>query len=85
MRLHCADLGWHLRCLPWWLLRDLVVLGACVTVERSSLPALAAAWRWRRDGLQRRRWVLGRTRVPSRQVAKWFRRPRGWVDEVGPA
>ncbi len=84
MRVHCADLGWHLRCFPWWFLRDILVLGACLTVERSSLPALGEAWRLRHDALRRRRWVLGRTRVPSRQVTRWFRRPQGWVDEVTP-
>jgi GT2 family glycosyltransferase len=82
MRLHCADLGWHVRCFPWWWVRDLAVVGACLTIETSSLPALAEAWRWRRDGRRRRRWVLDRARVPSRQVSRWFRKPSGWADEV---
>ncbi len=81
LRAHCADLGWHLRCLPWWLLRDLAVVGACLTVERSSLPGLAEAWRGRRDAAGRRRWVLSRRRVPSRRLARWFRRG-GWVEEL---
>jgi GT2 family glycosyltransferase len=82
LRAHCADLGWHLRCLPWWLVRDLVVVGACLTVERASLPGLASAWRRRHDALRRRRWVLGRTRVPSRRISRWFRKG-GWIEEVG--
>jgi hypothetical protein len=82
LRLHCADLGWHLRCLPWWLLRDLLVIAACLTVERSSLPALAEVWTGRRDALARRRHVLGRARVRSRQVSRWFR-ILGSVDEQG--
>jgi GT2 family glycosyltransferase len=81
LRGHCADLGWHLRCLPWWLLRDLLVVGACLSVERSSLPGLAEAWRLRGDARARRRWVLGRRTVGSRQIALWFRR-RGRVEEV---
>jgi GT2 family glycosyltransferase len=81
LRLHCADLGWHLRCFPWWLLRDLLVAGACLIRERSSLPAFSQVWHLRRDALQRRRSVLGRTKVSSRQLSRWFRR-RGWVEEV---
>jgi len=81
LRVHCADLRWHLSCLPWWLVRDLVVIGACLTVERSSLPGLAQAWRLRSDARRRRRWVLGRALVPSRRVRRWFRRP-GWVEAV---
>jgi GT2 family glycosyltransferase len=81
LRLHCADLGWHLRCFPWWLLRDLLVVGACLVRERSSLPALLQLWQLRRDALLRRRSVLGRAAVGSRQVSRWFRR-REWVEEV---
>jgi GT2 family glycosyltransferase len=81
LRWHCADNGWHLRCLPWWLLRDLMVVGACLTVERSSLPGLTEAWQLRPDAFRRRRWVLGRRTVSSRQISGWFRR-RGRVEEV---
>ncbi len=51
LRIHCADWGWHLRCFPWWKIRDLMVIGACLTVERSSLPALVEVWRGRADAL----------------------------------
>jgi len=81
LRIHCADLGWHLRCLPWWLARDLMVVGACLTVERGSLPALRDAWRLRGDGRRRRRWVQERRRISPRQMARWFRR-RGQVEKV---
>ncbi len=81
LRAHCADLGWHLRCLPWWLARDLMVVGACLTVERDSLPALGDAWRLRGDAQRRRRWVQSRRRFSSRQMAHWFRK-RGQVEEV---
>ena len=81
LRRHCADGWWHLRCFPWWLLRDMVVIGACLTVERSSLPALTDVWRLRSDSRHRRHWVLGRRAVTPRQIARWFRR-RGRVEEV---
>ena len=81
LRAHCADSAWHLVFLPWWLLRDLVVLGACLTVERSSLPAVAEAWRLRRDAAERRRWVMTRRTAPSRRLRRWFRR-RGWTEEI---
>jgi GT2 family glycosyltransferase len=81
LRWHCADLGWHLRCLPWWLARDLMVVAACLTVERTSLPALADLWRLRGDARRRRRWVLERRTAPTRHISRWFRR-RGRVEEV---
>jgi GT2 family glycosyltransferase len=81
LRWHCADLGWHLACLPWWLLRDLAVVGACLTVERSSLPALGELWRLRADAAGRRRWVLGRRTVPSRRLRRFFRK-QGWTEEI---
>lgn len=81
LRAHCADAGWHLRCLPWWLGRDLLVVGACLTVERPSLPGLVDAWRLRADALEKRRWVLGRRTVSGRRMARWFRK-QGWVEEV---
>ena len=82
LRWHCADVGWHLRCLPWWLVRDLVVVGACLTIEASSLPGLADVWRLRADARRRRRWVQRRRSEGSRRITRWFRR-RGWVEEVG--
>ena len=81
LRGHCADIGWHLRCLPWWLLRDLLVVGACLTVERASAPGLHEAWRLRTDIRERRRWVQQRRIASPRQIARWFRR-RGRVVEV---
>jgi len=81
LRLHCADAGWHLRCFPWWLLRDLLVVGACLTVERSSRAGLMQAWQWRPDAYRRRRWNLGRRRAPSRRLSRWFRRG-GWIEDL---
>ncbi|MEN8163995.1 MAG: glycosyltransferase family 2 protein [Acidobacteriota bacterium] len=82
LRAHCADLGWHFLCFPFWLIRDLMVLAACLTVETSSFPGLIEAWRQRHDAASRRRWVLSRTKLPSRQVSRWFRRPQGWVELI---
>jgi GT2 family glycosyltransferase len=73
LRAHCADLGWHLARFPWWLLRDLLVVGACLTVETSSLAGLGQLWRLRRQAASRRGWVLGRATAPSAQVRRWFR------------
>ncbi len=81
LRLHCADASWHLRFLPWWLGRDLVVAAACCTVERSSFGAFGDLWRLRHDAIERRRWVMERRIEPSRRLRRWFRR-RGWVEEM---
>jgi hypothetical protein len=58
-----------------------MVVGACLTVERGSLPALGEAWRLRGDAQRRRRFVQERRRVSPRQMAHWFRK-RGQVEEV---
>lgn len=81
LRLHCADVWWHFACFPWWLIRDLTVLGACVTVERSSLLALAEVWRLRHNAARHRRWVMKRRVAPSQRLSQWFRR-RGRVEEL---
>jgi len=74
LRAHCADTLWHFVNFPWWLLRDVLVVGACLTVERTSLPALSMLWRLRRDAAVRRRWVLSRATASSRQITRWFHR-----------
>jgi hypothetical protein len=49
------------------LLRDLVVLGACLTVERSSLPAFSWLWRNRKRLWEKRREIAAKVnaRTPS--------------------
>ena len=47
------------------LARDLVVLGACLTVERSSLPAFGWLWRNRRRLWAKRREIAGLARRHS--------------------
>ncbi len=81
LRAHCADMGWHFWRFPWWFVRDLLVIGACLTVERSSRPALQEAWRLRHEAKQRRRHVLATARTSSRRMRQWFR-TGGWVEEI---
>ena len=80
LRRHCADASWYLHCFPAWLLRDLLVVAACLTIEWSSLPGLIDVFRLRGDSRRRRRWVLGRRTAPSQRINRWFRRPG--VEEV---
>lgn len=62
-----------LRNAPFTLLRDLVVLLAALTVERTSLPAFAWLWRNRERVLAKRREIQRRRRVSDRELARWFR------------
>jgi GT2 family glycosyltransferase len=62
-----------LRNLPFELARDLVVLAAALTVERTSLPAFAWLWRNRRRVLAKRREIQRRRKVSDRELAEWFR------------
>jgi GT2 family glycosyltransferase len=73
LRIHHADAWWLLRFGPISLLRDLVVIGACLTVERSSLPALTWVVRNARRHLRRRREILSRRQVSSAELREWFR------------
>lgn len=67
--------GWYLalRNAPFEIGRDLIVLGAALTIERSSLPAFGWLWRNRRRILAKRRAVQSRRRVSDRDLARWFR------------
>jgi GT2 family glycosyltransferase len=62
-----------LRNAPFELARDLVVIVATLTIERSSLPALAWLWRNRAHVLAKRRETQRRRRVSDRTLARWFR------------
>lgn len=62
----------YLRNLIPITVRDLAVMGYCVLVEHTSLPAfvlLGKAWRraWRK-----REWIQQRRRVSDREMARWF-------------
>jgi GT2 family glycosyltransferase len=67
-----ADWRWLACCFPWWLLRDLVVTVACLTVERDSLPGLKEAWALRRQQRARGRANASRTLASGWAVASWF-------------
>jgi GT2 family glycosyltransferase len=67
-----ADWRWHLACFPWWLLRDVMVLIACMTVERASWPGLAEAWALRRQQRARARANAARALVSSWRLVLWF-------------
>ena len=73
MRLKNVGASLYLRNLVPVTVRDLGVLGYCLLVEHSSLPAfwlLGRAWSraWRK-----RRWIQQRRRVSDRELARWFR------------
>ena len=61
-----------LRNAPAELLRDLAVIAAVLTVERSSLPALRWLWTNRRRIAAKRKAVQSRRRVSDRDLAGWF-------------
>ena len=62
-----------LRNAPFELARDLVVIAAALTIERSSLPAFGWLWRNRKRVLAKRRMIQSRRTVSDRELAKWFR------------
>ena len=72
LRLKNEGLYLALRNAPFELGRDLVVIGAALTVERSSLPAFGWLWRNRKRILAKRREVQRRRRVSDRALAEWF-------------
>ncbi len=62
-----------LRNAPFELTRDAIVIGASLTIERRSLPALAWLWRNRKRILEKRREIQKRRVVSDRALAEWFR------------
>lgn len=62
-----------LRNAPFELARDLAVLLAALTFERTSLPAFLWLWRNRARVLAKRRAIQQRRKVSDRELARWFR------------
>lgn len=62
-----------LRNAPFEIPRDVLAVAAVLTVERTSLPALAWLWRNRKRTLAKRRAIQSRRRVSDRALARWFR------------
>ena len=73
LRLKNESLWLAMRNAPFELARDLVTIGAVLTVERTSLPALGWLWRNRRRIMARRRAIQKKRRVSDRALAGWFR------------
>jgi len=73
LRLKNESLWMALRHAVFELPRDLVAIGAVLTIERSSLPALGWLWKNRRRVMARRREIQRRRRVSDRELVKWFR------------
>ncbi|HEV7922571.1 MAG TPA: glycosyltransferase family 2 protein [Thermoanaerobaculia bacterium] len=73
LRLKNQSLWLALRNAPFELPRDLVAIGAVLTIERTSLPALRWLWKNRRRVMAKRRDIQRRRRVSDRELAKWFR------------
>jgi GT2 family glycosyltransferase len=73
LRLKNEGLYLALRNGPFELWRDLLTIAAVLTVERSSLPALAWLWKNRRRIMAKRRAIQSRRRTPDRELAGWFR------------
>jgi len=76
-----GDWRWRVACFPWWMLRDVVVAGACLTVERSSASGVSEAWALRRHQRARGRVNTSRALVSGWRVARWFL-PGGRVRKV---
>ena len=71
------ELWWRTLVPATW--RDLLVFGACLTVERGSLPAFGELLRLAPDIYRHRRKVMELSRKPV-DLAKWFR--YGYVEEL---
>jgi len=61
-----------LRNAPFEMTRDLMVIVATLTIERTSLPALTWLWKNRRRIMEKRRAIQSRRRVSDRDLAGWF-------------
>jgi GT2 family glycosyltransferase len=73
LRLKNEGIYLALRNAPFELARDLTVLIAALTIERSSLPAFGWLWRNRARVLAKRRIIQSRRKVSDRELARWFR------------
>jgi GT2 family glycosyltransferase len=62
-----------LRNAPFELFRDVIVLVAALTIERTSLPAFAWLWRNQARVFAKRRAIQERRKVSDRDLARWFR------------
>jgi GT2 family glycosyltransferase len=73
LRLKNEGIYLALRNAPFELVRDLVVIIAALTIERTSLPAFSWLWKNRSRIMEKRRAIQSRRRISDRQLAGWFR------------
>jgi GT2 family glycosyltransferase len=73
LRIHHADRAWWARHGLRSCLRDLLVIAACLTVERSSLRAFRWLFMHRVRHLHRRWTILERRSVSNAELIEWFR------------
>ena len=73
MRIKNEGLYLALRNAPFELARDLITIGAVLTIERSSLPAFSWLWRHRKRIFAKRREIQRRRKISDRALARWFR------------
>ena len=72
MRMKNAGGQLLLTLLPQMLLRDLLIIGYAVLLDRKLLSALIFPIKnWRRLWAKRK-WIQSRRRVPNRDLMKWF-------------
>ena len=72
LRLKNEGAGLAIRNAPFELARDAAVLGAALTIERTSLPAFSWLWKNRASILAKRREIQRRRSVGDRDLAIWF-------------
>ena len=63
LRINNQTAGHFVKTLVPTLARDLVVLGACLTIERSSLPAFSWLWRNRKRLWEKRREIASKVKA----------------------
>jgi GT2 family glycosyltransferase len=68
LRINNETAGHFVKTLVPTLARDLVVIGACLTVERSSLPAFSWLWRNRKRLWEKRREIA--SKVKARTISR---------------
>jgi GT2 family glycosyltransferase len=72
LRLKNEGLYLAVRNAPFELARDVIVIIAAFTIERTSLPALTWLWKNRRRIMEKRRAIQSRRGVSDRDLAGWF-------------
>lgn len=60
------------KCCPFFLVRDLGILGYVLLRERSSLAAYRDYWRFRHRALAKRRQIQLKRKTGAREIARWF-------------